>query len=1391
MRTKKVHLLLVILALVISAGASISTVSAATTFMAAPGRLIFGVIRNTTSPAQKLFVTNTGASSITVTASLTGAQPGEFVVSPGSLTLNGGQTGEFNVQFKPGNLPGIRTATLRLSNGGDTEDIVLRGLSANGDGGDNEPSFQRVLDVFEFAVASGTDNPDTTAMHSITTTNGTPWGTAGFAPLMGDEIPMQVMEKAGPGVVSFEVLAAYAVNGTPVLRTGWYEAGNPNTRTEVFNVLNGSHQMIRPAISGGTTFDPGTRRFGLYTTFVPSPWNNRHVYSEDAFNTFETIPARRHKVRFYPLKNANGVIEPHAYIATWEEFTNSYDYNDIIVIVRNVKPAGAGEAGAGPVIRFHNLNWIGYTGLNIPNTDWMHTHLTMDRTKKIKTGTGPHMFNDTAHLRIFNDGAQPLQINALTISNPAYFTLPRGETSLTIPPASFYDLAVKFIENTEDEQQRTRKENLTLATNAGTHVIRLAGGYQLWTEGYELRAHNIVGAFHFATNVGFPNTGEWVAYGEEVLSKFWRVAEEDKPVYVRQLAAYHGCCTEGSRARITLDFTAGAKPTMRHANMFGQALQPHAGNVVRGGYTEMYVVRTGTDPNQYRFEMVVDGKRACAAACGNNHGLRWYPARSPNGWLIPNTWIVLQDYVGIPGVTNFDFQDNVYLISNVRPDTLTGAPDVVLSGEPLPAQGRLNGEVTLRYRLRNARIFAPSSVTLNINLPASFQLLSAPAGCTGTTTVSCVVSNFQGGDLRFVDIRVRTTQLGNFTVTANAAVPGDAVTNNNNSSFTVNVANQSAPVANNDSYATDQGVTLNVNSVQGVLANDTDANGDPLTAILVSTTSNGTLMLNATGAFTYTPNPGFHGEDTFTYKANDGTDDSNVATVTIRVRRFNQAPVANNDNYVVNEDTLLTVNAAQGVLANDTDPNGDPLTAVLVTAPTHSISFTLNPNGSFTYLPAADYFGTDFFTYKANDGDADSNIATVTITILPVPDVPVAFDDVYQTEMNTTLNVNAANGVLANDYHGDGLPMTAQLVSGTSNGSLTLRPNGSIVYTPNFDFSGTDTFVYRASDGQNLSEPATVTINIGAGNRAPVAVRDSYTALRNTPLVVLAAEGVLANDSHPDGRPLTAQIISLPTGINLVMTPDGGFTYTPATNYEGRFTFSYAARDDQGSSAIASVTITVVAPPEEPYELIYNGSFETKGINNRMPGGWTVNGMVNDRVRCGLRPNGKKFAFAGECAFLFRGNPNKWTVIAQRPDISLVQPGDVLRLSFFAKAVSLPNRSVSMIRVRVFYQDSTIPPTDVKVRVPAGTYNYTAFVQEIPLEHEVAQVRLNIRFSGPQGTNLWLDNVSLRIIRDGTLYAPPSPGRMMPGDLPLPPAPGAGTETGEGGWLPLPPAPVN
>src|SRR6185436_10629519 len=248
----------------------------------------------------------------------------------------------------------------------------------------------------------------------------------------------------------------------------------------------------------------------------------------------------------------------------------------------------------------------------------------------------------------------------------------------------------------------------------------------------------------------------------------------------------------------------------------------------------------------------------------------------------------------------------------------------------------------------------------------------------------------------------------------------------------------SGAIVADDSYTTPEDTTLTV-VAPGVLGNDGDVDGDPLTSILVSGPTNGVLTLNTNGSFIYTPVLNYNGPDSFTYKANDGLADSPTnAIVSITVTPVNDPPgtsgaIVADDSYTTPEDTTLTV-VAPGVLANDGDVDGDPLTSILVTGPAHGV-LTLNTNGSFSYTPALNYNGPDSFIYKANDGLADSPTnAVVSVTVTPVNDPPgtsgaIVANDSYTTPEDTILTA-LAPGVLANDGDVDGDPLTSILVTG-------------------------------------------------------------------------------------------------------------------------------------------------------------------------------------------------------------------------------------------------------------------------------------------------------------------------------------------------------------------------
>lgn len=387
------------------------------------------------------------------------------------------------------------------------------------------------------------------------------------------------------------------------------------------------------------------------------------------------------------------------------------------------------------------------------------------------------------------------------------------------------------------------------------------------------------------------------------------------------------------------------------------------------------------------------------------------------------------------------------------------------------------------------------------------------------------------------------------------------------------------PVAANDLYDAVEDTELVVDAAAGVLANDTPATG--VTVQLVSDVANGTLTLNDDGSFSYAPGDNFNGSDSFSYITTDGALNSNVATVTLNVAAVNDAPVAVDDAYSTPEGvTLALLTDDVGWLINDFDVDGDEFTVAEMPGEIVAENgfLTFSPGGGFAYIPNDGFTGTDQFTYTITDGDLTSEPATVTITVVPDGgnEAPVANDDAYEIDEDMTLTVEAP-GVLANDTDGDDDPLTVSLVTGTTNGTVTLDEDGGFTYVPDADFNGTDTFTYAASDGVD-SDTATVTITVISVNDPPVANDESYSTPFETALVTTALDGVLANDSDAEG-PVTALVVVEPNHGVLEFESDGSFVYTPDDGFAGTDSFMYAVQDSGMVPITRFATATIEVLP--------------------------------------------------------------------------------------------------------------------------------------------------------------------------------------------------------------------
>src|SRR5690606_34443425 len=314
-----------------------------------------------------------------------------------------------------------------------------------------------------------------------------------------------------------------------------------------------------------------------------------------------------------------------------------------------------------------------------------------------------------------------------------------------------------------------------------------------------------------------------------------------------------------------------------------------------------------------------------------------------------------------------------------------------------------------------------------------------------------------------------------------------------------------------------------------------------------------------------------HGSVTFTYRATDGISLSEPATVTITVIASPQVPVAAPDTFTINEDMVVFGN----VLTNDSDPQEDTLTAVLVDEP-ESGQLMFNANGSFAYIPAKDFHGVVTFTYRATDGVNESETALVTIEILPVNDAPVARDDAAVVEAGQTVVID----VLDNDEDVDDDALVVELVTGPEFGMASVdTATGLIHFEAPADFDGTITFTYRVNDGHVNSKVATVTVTVERPISVnPVAEPDTFTI--NEDMVVFG--NVLTNDGDPQGDPLTAALVEAPQSGQLMFNANGSFAYIPAKDVHGFVTFTYRATDGVNESETALVTIEILPVNDAP-----------------------------------------------------------------------------------------------------------------------------------------------------------------------------------------------------------------
>jgi hypothetical protein len=377
-----------------------------------------------------------------------------------------------------------------------------------------------------------------------------------------------------------------------------------------------------------------------------------------------------------------------------------------------------------------------------------------------------------------------------------------------------------------------------------------------------------------------------------------------------------------------------------------------------------------------------------------------------------------------------------------------------------------------------------------------------------------------------------------------------------------------APVAVDDTATTSEDTPVTIN----VVANDTDGDGDTLTAPNASIMGNppgplATLTINGDGTITYTPVANFSGTDTFRYTVSDSTGRWDFGEVTVTITAVNDAPDAVNDSASTNEDAAVTI----AVRANDTDVENDAFSVTAVTQGANG-NVAINPDGTVTYTPNANFNGADAFTYTVSDGTGGSDTATVSVTVHPVNDAPDAVDDTASTDEDTAVTIS----VLVNDVDVDGDTLTILGIGQGANGSVAVS-GSNLIYTPNANFQGTDSFTYMADDDKDGFDTATVTVTVNAVNDAPDAVNDSASTSEDTAVTV----SVLGNDTDLDGDSLSISAVT--QGTNGGVTISGAnVIYTPNANFNGADSFTYIVSDGNGGSDTATVSLTITAANDAP-----------------------------------------------------------------------------------------------------------------------------------------------------------------------------------------------------------------
>jgi glucose/arabinose dehydrogenase len=588
----------------------------------------------------------------------------------------------------------------------------------------------------------------------------------------------------------------------------------------------------------------------------------------------------------------------------------------------------------------------------------------------------------------------------------------------------------------------------------------------------------------------------------------------------------------------THDVTTGASPATYTATF-----RPNAAPVVTGSSvstaedTALTIPLIASDP---------DGDALTRAVSRN-------PAKGSLGTITAGT-VVYTPTAQLNGADSFEFTASDGAVTSspatvsVDVTEVNDAPDAVNDTTSLAEDGNLLIDV----RANDTK--GPSN--------ESGQTLTI----SSVTTPGHGTASIEGGSVRYTPVaNYAGTDSFGYQVCDDGTTNGAAASLCDSATVAVTVTPVNDAPAAADDTAT---VAEDGNVLVAVRTNDSDVDGNPLmiTAVTPGAPTNGTVAIQS-GSIRYTPSPNFSGQGRFDYTISDGAGGTDVGGVVVNVTPVNDAPAAVDDMRAGTEDTQATFSGAS-LVANDTDIDGGALgvTAVAVRADTHgSVSFA---DGQVTYAPADNFNGLARFDYTVSDGAGGTDTGTVSVDVAAVNDSPLVVDDAQSTAEATPVTID----VLANDSPGppdESAQALTVAALGVPGHGTAVPDAGKVRYTPKPGFKGADTFTYDACDSGSLCHAATVVVNVGEVNDAPIATDVSATALEDaeTPIDLAAFD--------PEGSALSFSIVAPPEHGAVVGFAGRVLRYLPHPNYHGDDSLTFRVSDGVLQSKVATVSVTV------------------------------------------------------------------------------------------------------------------------------------------------------------------------------------------------------------------------